>query len=40
LGIGRHDGFVLEVPSQSPEALEFLDGAAVEALGLRLIAEE
>ena len=40
MGIGRHDGFVREVPSQSPEALEFLDGAAVETLGLGLIAEE
>ncbi len=39
-GIGFGDGLVGELGALAPEALEVLDRAAVEALGLGLIAEE
>jgi hypothetical protein len=38
--LGVHFGFVWDFVAEGFETLEFLDGAAVEALGLGLIAEE
>ncbi len=38
--IGGEDGFVRDFVAERFEALEFLDGAAVEALALGLVAEE
>ena len=39
-GLGVENGFVREIAAEGFEAVEFLDGAAVLALGLGLIAEE
>ena len=39
-GFVRLDGFVRQLRTEFLETLEILDGAAVEALGLRLVAEQ
>jgi hypothetical protein len=39
-GFGFHDGFVGDLRTLGLETLEFLDGAAVEALGLGLVVQE
>jgi len=39
-GFGVDGGFVWETVAEGAETLEFLDGAAVKTLGLRLVAEE
>ena len=40
LGLGIDEGLVRKHVAEGVEALEFLDGVAVEALGLGLVAEK